>query len=127
MIVADRPRRTPFGRALADALSRRGERMGDFARRMGVSGSFVSCVCTGARKPPLSRIDEWADALELAGDERGRFVLLAHLEHATPLLRRHLRRYRRIVRLLARRGVHLDDLHLEQLLVHDVALAAEEE
>lgn len=71
---------TPFGDFLDALLRKRGLTVRGFARSVGLPVSSVST----AKRLTLSeeRMPIWADALDLRGDERTRFLDLACLAHA---------------------------------------------
>jgi hypothetical protein len=52
-----------------------------FAKRVNVGTSFLRNVMLGAKPVPENRIEPWAEALELAGEDRERFVDEAWLSH----------------------------------------------
>jgi transcriptional regulator with XRE-family HTH domain len=62
-----------FARHLADLLRRRGLSQRTFARLAGASPGYLSQVLRGQAAAP-DGIDAWAAALDLAGDERERFL-----------------------------------------------------
>lgn len=43
--------------------------------------AYLTRVLTGAKPPPIERIEAWATALRLTGDERRRFTALAAIAH----------------------------------------------
>lgn len=79
-----------FGPWLAQELAARGWSGARFARRVGVSQSWLSKVLRGERRPPREGLRRWADALGL--DETGRRTLLelAELAHAPEAVRERL-------------------------------------
>lgn len=104
---------TPWGDYLDQLLKARGLSITAFADSAGVSHNFVSRAMRGVRhsrgvaatvKPPLGKLDIWADKLGLDEHERRRFIELAEDEHAPE---RMVRRYREALSRLA---------HLERLV-----------
>jgi len=79
---------TAFGAFLDEQCARRGLSQAAFARLVGQAPGVVQFVRTGRRRPPLARIDTWADALTLRGGDRQRFLELARLEHCPLEIRR---------------------------------------
>lgn len=77
-----------FGAYLSELLARRGLRQADFARLVGKAPGVVQFIRVGRRRPPLARLESWADALSLRGEERRRFLELGRLEHCPPEIRR---------------------------------------
>ncbi|TVR11102.1 MAG: hypothetical protein EA401_11745 [Planctomycetota bacterium] len=71
------------------------------------NATFVSQILREQRRPPLHRMEQWADVLRIYGQAREDFLNAAALAHAP----------QRVVDLLARSG--LDFPGLEQLLVCD--------
>ena len=63
-----------FVQLLADALTDAGLTPAVFARKVGVPRSFLSMVLSGQRKPPLARLESWADALGLRDEPRDLFL-----------------------------------------------------
>jgi transcriptional regulator with XRE-family HTH domain len=62
----------------------------DFARMVGTSPSVITDTMKGRLRPPLKKIESWADALELHGDHRAEFILHAHLAHAPEYVRKYI-------------------------------------
>lgn len=50
-----------------------------FGRKLGVTSSYLSKVIKGDRPVPYDRIDKWAAALDLEGDDAAEFKELAWL------------------------------------------------
>ncbi len=80
-----------------------------FARKVGTSQGFLSSIIRGTRTPPLDRLDKWADALGLKGDERAEFVRLANLAHCPELIREDYLRMRTRLERLERRVAEYGD------------------
>jgi transcriptional regulator with XRE-family HTH domain len=110
---------TPWGREFLRLLQEDQKiSLRDFALKVKAKHSHLSEMVNGKapykgadpRKPPLSKISEWADALELEGAERDHFIELAELEH-TPerIARRYLAQQARI-RSLEERVTKLEKL-----------------
>ncbi len=59
---------------LAVLLNRRRESPNAFAARVGVSHSTMGRIMQGLRPPDVAKLDAWADALDLAGEEREAFL-----------------------------------------------------
>lgn len=78
---------TPFGSFFYEVLRRQGLSANRFAKRVHTSSGCLSSIYSGVRRPPLDRIQTWADALGLHGPDREAFVTLANLEHTPPLIR----------------------------------------
>lgn len=74
----------PFTQVFAQALARAGMTRLAFAKRSKTPVSTVSEVLHGHRKPPLKRIERWADVLEIPQAERLQWRRLAALCHAPP-------------------------------------------
>ena len=70
-----------FGKLLAQHLKRRRLPARGFALKVGVGTSFLRYVMLGVKPVPPKRIEAWADALELTGEQRERFVEEAWLSH----------------------------------------------
>ncbi len=73
---------TRFGDLLDDVLHQRGLTIQGFCAKVGCSPSVVTYAKTLTLNP--ERIERWADALALVGDERTRFIDLAWLAHSPP-------------------------------------------
>ena len=78
---------TDFGRSLYEHIGHSNMMANEFAEKVGLSAGFISAVHTGMKLPPLERVESWANVLKLKGHTRSSFILLAHLEHASPYLR----------------------------------------
>ena len=76
---------TEFGRHLERLLAARSLSLRGFAARIGMSPGWVSRVKRLTLAP--EHMEAWADALELRGEERERFLVLAWLTHAPPFVR----------------------------------------
>lgn len=59
-----------------------------FAAKAGASKQHVNDMLKKRRTPPLDRLEAWADALSLTGEERAAFIRLAYLAHAPEQVRR---------------------------------------
>ena len=79
---------TDFGRHLERLLADRSLTLRGFAARIGMSPGWVSRVKRLTLAP--EHMDAWADALELHGEERERFLVLAWLTHAPPFVREYV-------------------------------------
>jgi len=110
------PHPTDFGKVLYASISNVGMSANEFARRVQMSSGFISGVYSGLKKPPIDRLDRWVKVLKLVGVEREAFVLLAHLEHATPLLRQLFYQYRDLALRAKEKGVEVKSLNLEPLI-----------
>ena len=84
-----------FGKLLAQHLNRRRLSARSFALKVGVGTSFLRYVMLGEKPVPPKRIAAWADALELAGEERERFVDEAWLSHCPEYVRGLVARLRK--------------------------------
>jgi transcriptional regulator with XRE-family HTH domain len=73
-----------FGEYLYEAIKRKGVSLREFAPRLGVTHSMLSQIKSGQVRVPPERHEQWADALELQGDEREFFLDLAALSCAPP-------------------------------------------
>lgn len=51
--------------------------------------AYLTLVVSGKRPPLIERIDAWADALELKGKERDRFIDLACIAHLPTAVQPH--------------------------------------
>lgn len=79
---------TPFGVLLQSLIKAKpGLTQNGFAKLTSTDAPFLSQIVNGHRTPPLDRIAAWAEALELVGFQRERFVQLANLEHANEFVR----------------------------------------
>lgn len=65
----------------AKSLSESGLQNTQFAKVGHCSKQTVSDLLAKRRRPPLNRIDDWADALGLKPDARREFKMLAGLAH----------------------------------------------
>lgn len=68
-----------FPDLLARIVSDRGLSLRSVALRAGLDPSFLNRVRHGHRALPLERVEQLADALGIAGDERIAFIEQAHL------------------------------------------------
>ncbi len=75
---------TPFGDYLDQLLKKRGLSVRAFAARVGSQAGSVSIAKRKTMNP--NRMEAWADALELTGEEREHFYDLATLTHAPAYL-----------------------------------------
>jgi transcriptional regulator with XRE-family HTH domain len=91
-----------FGTLLKRYLDREGMSQMDLARSVNTSSSVVSEVQHDKRPPPLPRIDAWADALGLVGQERLGFLREALLAHCPEPIRDEMRTLRATVAKLQR-------------------------
>ncbi len=91
------PNATDFGKILYACLVRKGLSVNEFAKRIGLTPSFISSVYGGRKPPPIDRLTEWADRLNLKGAERAAFVLIGHLEHSSPLVKRWFHQQRELL------------------------------
>ena len=66
-----------------------------FAKKVKVGTSFIRWVMIGKKPVPERRIEAWADALELTGKERERFVEAAYLTHCPEFVVELVKRLRR--------------------------------
>lgn len=79
--------KTAFSDLLQSLIAPRFTSQREFARALGppskehANASYISQVLADKKPPPLERLDTWADALELYGDERQRFMDLAAIAH----------------------------------------------
>ncbi|HAT09043.1 MAG TPA: hypothetical protein DCS97_00230 [Planctomycetes bacterium] len=93
---------TPFGDYLDDLLRQRGLSVRAFGTLVGLGVSSVSAAKRRAIDP--KRIEPWADALALKGQERARFVRLAWLTRTPPVIVALIERLeRQLARSQARR------------------------
>ncbi len=100
---------TPWGVYLDQLLKERALSRRGFAELVGVSNVFISRAMRGVvhgakggtiQKPPLDRVNDWADKLRLNADERRQFVELAENEHAPdPLVKRYQNALARLTHL----------------------------
>jgi transcriptional regulator with XRE-family HTH domain len=79
---------TEFGQYVEQLLAARSLSLRSFAQRIGMSPGWVSRVKRLTIAP--EHIEVWADALELRGAERERFIVLAWLTHAPPFIREYV-------------------------------------
>lgn len=66
-----------FYEVFRDLLKLRKLTHAGFAGKVGVTPAFISQVATRRSKPPIDRIEDWANALDLRGSERQTFLDLA--------------------------------------------------
>lgn len=82
-----------FGPYLQSLIAARFESRREFIRASDptfdedTASGYVAKVVSGKRSAPLERIDAWANALALSGDERETFLRLAYLSHAPERVR----------------------------------------
>jgi transcriptional regulator with XRE-family HTH domain len=89
-----------FGPFLQLALDRKMMSQREFAKRAHSSSASLSQIISGKRTPPLDQIDNWANILDLKGEDRVSFLELACLEHCPePLRQEYLRMKGQILRL----------------------------
>lgn len=84
----------PFGPLLADYLTQRGWSIRAFARQVDHNPTFISQIIRGQRRPPLKRVDAWADQLDLSSQDRESFLDAAALAHAPARVHEIIARYR---------------------------------
>jgi hypothetical protein len=89
------PSWSDFGDLLANHLKRRHLSARAFAKRVRIGTSFLRYVMLGSKPVPEKRIEPWADVLELAGEERERFVDEAWLSHCPDHVRKLVARLRK--------------------------------
>lgn len=77
---------TPFGVLLYARLKEVGISANKFSDLIQSSSGFISNIYCGRRRPPLQRIEYWADLLSLFGKERDIFIETAYLEHCPKLI-----------------------------------------
>lgn len=111
------PNPTDFGITLYSSISNINLSANEFARRVGMSSGFISGVYSGLKKPPLDRLDKWVKVLKLVGDQRDVFILKAHLEHATPLMRQLFSKYRDLAIEACDKGIMIRGLNIQPLLL----------
>lgn len=56
-------------------------RVAETTRDENSTQAMIAKVLNGTRPPPLHRMESWADALDLTGRERARFLDLAAIAH----------------------------------------------
>jgi len=88
-------RRSEFGTYLEELLADRKLTARQFGKKVDVIATFLSKVMMGTRPVPVRRIEDWADALKLSGNERERFLELAWLTHTPVYIRELVKRLRR--------------------------------
>jgi transcriptional regulator with XRE-family HTH domain len=91
-----------FGRLLAAYRVRAGLTQDDLARRTGFKQSAISDFEVGAVRPPLAKLADFCDALDIHTDERLRFIEEAYLAHAPDRVRAMVVDLRARVRRLER-------------------------
>jgi transcriptional regulator with XRE-family HTH domain len=72
----------PFAQVLRRQLAEKPLSQRVFARLVNAKQAQVSSVLRGQKPPPLARIEQWADALGLVGQDRFDFETAALLDHA---------------------------------------------
>lgn len=77
----------PFAIELYRLINARGLSLREFARLAKTKQPALSEIKRGVRPVPLARVERWADVLELAGDDRERFLDLAHLTQTPDRIR----------------------------------------
>ena len=83
-----------YGEMLKSLIAQKGYGLREFAQRVGYAHSNISAIMAGRRPPPLDRIERWADALGLDGQERQEFLEEAYLAHAPQQVRHIVDRMR---------------------------------
>lgn len=81
--MASRPQ-TPFGDYFDALLRQRGLSVRAFGKLVGLGVSSVSAAKRRAIDP--ARIEPWADAWALKGQDRAHFIHLAWLTHTPPVI-----------------------------------------
>ena len=80
---------------LQELLTRRKLSLRQFAALVGVHPSTFDHLKAGRAKPPLHRIEHWAQVLQLDPKDRAQFLELARLEHCPPEIAREFLRLKR--------------------------------
>jgi len=70
-----------FGELLYDLIARSGSSVSEFAAKAGIHQPHLSAIRHGQRPAPLKHLGDWADLLELSGEERERFMDLGAMTH----------------------------------------------
>jgi hypothetical protein len=106
---------TAFSILVKTRLAERGWSMREFAakldpgRPVGSLVGYVSKILSDKVGPPLERLDDWADHLQLSGAERQRFIEAAHLAHAPQRIQELVVELRGEIDRLARRVASLEE------------------
>jgi transcriptional regulator with XRE-family HTH domain len=99
-------------------IRRQGLTADRFAELNNVTQSSISDYCRGNLKPPLAKISDFADVLELRGPERQTFVEEAYLAHTPDNVLHIIKALRSEVahlkRLCAQRHMDLRDVGCKQ-------------
>jgi transcriptional regulator with XRE-family HTH domain len=69
-----------------NALQAQGLSARAFAALIDVQPAFLNKVMQGDRTVPLKRIEAWADALKLRGNDREQFLEAGFLTHTPPYI-----------------------------------------
>ena len=96
---------TDFGKILYEHISKAGMSANEFARKVEMTSGFMSAVYTGKKRPSLRRLNDWADCLGLKGKTRQRFILAAHLEHVTDVIKGVFKQYSKLALAADEKGV----------------------
>ena len=84
-----------FGDLLRVAIERRFDSQKAFAEAVKINAASVSFYVGGTRPPPMDAdLERWADVLELAGEDRHRFIDEAHLARADEHVQRLVQKLR---------------------------------
>jgi transcriptional regulator with XRE-family HTH domain len=78
-----------FASLLKRLLDERDLGVREFARKIRISAGFISDVLHGKQRPS-EKLELWADALELTGEERSRFLLAGALARSPKIVRDHV-------------------------------------
>lgn len=108
-----------FGQRLYGAISAKGLTANVFARSVDVSAGFLSGVYSGNKKPPLDRIEGWADTLSLRGRERKAFIMVAHLAQASQTVRDLFRQCSKLASIAKEAGIGQGQVDLDLLMAID--------
>lgn len=71
----------PFGDLLKALWQERGLHQAEFCRRVGAPAGWVQQIREAKKSPPLDRMPQWADVLELTAARRRLFLDMAAVMH----------------------------------------------
>lgn len=89
------PTDTEFPLSIKTVLLRQGQSQRQFALQVGVDPTFLNHVIKGKKLIPVRRIDDWANKLDLHGDELEAFLEAAYLSHTPVFIRNLIEKLRR--------------------------------
>ncbi len=73
--------KNPFGEMIKARWAALGLHQAEFCRRVNAPAGWVQQIREGKKTPPLDRMEEWVQVLELTGLQRALFLDLAAIQH----------------------------------------------